>query len=60
LGAVVYSNLILDKAFGIKKRFIPTHGPIIMDKDLIEDMQEAFPAEFDLTSSYRVRDGKNI
>ncbi|XP_045210744.2 N-acetylglucosamine-1-phosphotransferase subunits alpha/beta-like [Mercenaria mercenaria] len=54
-GAVVYTMLIYNKEFGSVYGKIPAHVPYIIDKTLMNELQNRLPEEWDRTSASKIR-----
>ncbi|XP_045071340.1 N-acetylglucosamine-1-phosphotransferase subunits alpha/beta-like [Coregonus clupeaformis] len=50
-----YVNKLLNGQFGFTSRKVPAHMPHMIDRLIMQELQDIFPQEFDLTSSHRVR-----
>lgn len=48
-------NRLYNKAFGYTARKVPGHMPHMVDKDIMNELHERFPAEFEVTSSNKIR-----
>ncbi|XP_061181061.1 N-acetylglucosamine-1-phosphotransferase subunits alpha/beta-like isoform X2 [Saccostrea echinata] len=48
-------NRLYNKAFGYTARKVPGHMPHMVDKDIMNELHERFPAEFGVTSSNKIR-----
>lgn len=55
-----HTNRMFNKRFGYKNRKVPSHAPILIDKDIMDDLQFTFTKEFDETIKHRVRSGKDV
>ncbi|XP_041367858.1 N-acetylglucosamine-1-phosphotransferase subunits alpha/beta-like isoform X2 [Gigantopelta aegis] len=53
-------NRIYNKAFGFGQRKVPAHMPHMIDKHIMSEMQERFAAEWDETSSHKVRHARDM
>uniref|UniRef100_A0A8C8CP26 N-acetylglucosamine-1-phosphotransferase subunits alpha/beta n=1 Tax=Oncorhynchus tshawytscha TaxID=74940 RepID=A0A8C8CP26_ONCTS len=50
-----YVNKLLNGQFGFTSRKVPAHMPHMIDRLIMQELQDIFPQAFDLTSSHRVR-----
>lgn len=50
-----YSNRIFNKMYGFKSRKVPSHAPIMIDKDIMKALEQKFTKEFFITESNRIR-----
>ncbi|XP_048726912.2 N-acetylglucosamine-1-phosphotransferase subunits alpha/beta-like isoform X2 [Ostrea edulis] len=48
-------NRLFNKAFGYTARKVPGHMPHMVDRDVMDELHERFPAEFEVTSSNKIR-----
>uniref|UniRef100_A0A4W3I847 N-acetylglucosamine-1-phosphotransferase subunits alpha/beta n=1 Tax=Callorhinchus milii TaxID=7868 RepID=A0A4W3I847_CALMI len=48
-------NKLLNSKFGFTSRKVPAHMPHMIDRIIMDDLQEIFPKEFDKTSDHKVR-----
>lgn len=55
-----HTNRLFNDKFGFKNRKVPSHVPILIDKDIMEELQLAFAKEFLETVKNRIRSGKDI
>lgn len=55
-----HTNRILNKEFGYRSRYIPSHAPILIDKDIMTELQIIFAKEFQKTEAHRVRSGRDM
>jgi hypothetical protein len=51
-----FVNRLLNLAFGPTSRKVPAHMPHMIDKKMVESLQQHWSAEFDATSSHQLRD----
>lgn len=58
--SLLYVNKIYNKAYGLERRRVPAHMPHLLDRTVIEEMQEKFANEFEKTSSHRVRNSEDM
>lgn len=50
-----HTNRVLNLRYGFKARYAAAHNPILIDKDVMQELQTEFAKEFRTTSSNRVR-----
>ncbi|XP_018412134.1 PREDICTED: N-acetylglucosamine-1-phosphotransferase subunits alpha/beta [Nanorana parkeri] len=50
-----YVNKLLNGKFGFTSRKVPAHMPHMIDRIVMQELQDLFPAEFDKTSAHKVR-----
>ncbi|XP_068163646.1 N-acetylglucosamine-1-phosphotransferase subunits alpha/beta [Antennarius striatus] len=50
-----YVNKLLNGQFGFTSRKVPAHMPHMIDRLVMQELQDTFPKEFDKTSDHRVR-----
>ncbi|CAG5927464.1 N-acetylglucosamine-1-phosphotransferase subunits alpha/beta [Menidia menidia] len=50
-----YVNRLLNGQFGFTSRKVPAHMPHMIDRLIMQELQDTFPEEFDKTSGHRVR-----
>ncbi|XP_056280450.1 N-acetylglucosamine-1-phosphotransferase subunits alpha/beta isoform X3 [Pseudoliparis swirei] len=48
-------NKLLNGQFGFTSRKVPAHMPHMIDRLIMQELQDTFPEEFDKTSGHRVR-----
>nr|XP_057934374.1 N-acetylglucosamine-1-phosphotransferase subunits alpha/beta-like [Doryrhamphus excisus] len=48
-------NKLLNRQFGFASRKVPAHMPHMIDRLVMQELQDTFPDEFDRTSGHRVR-----
>ncbi|XP_061920769.1 N-acetylglucosamine-1-phosphotransferase subunits alpha/beta isoform X2 [Entelurus aequoreus] len=48
-------NKLLNRQFGFASRKVPAHMPHMIDRLVMQELQDIFPDEFDRTSAHRVR-----
>ncbi|KAJ8374043.1 hypothetical protein SKAU_G00046230 [Synaphobranchus kaupii] len=53
-------NKLLNGQFGFTSRKVPAHMPHMIDRLVMQGLQDMFPAEFDLTSSHKVRHSEDM
>ncbi|RXM30188.1 N-acetylglucosamine-1-phosphotransferase subunits alpha/beta [Acipenser ruthenus] len=50
-----YVNKLLNGQFGFTSRKVPAHMPHMIDRIVMQQLQDLFPKEFDKTSAHKVR-----
>ncbi|MBN3303685.1 GNPTA phosphotransferase, partial [Amia calva] len=55
-----YVNKLLNGQFGFTSRKVPAHMPHMIDRIIMQELQEMFPKEFDKTSSHKVRHSEDM
>ncbi|KAM4614919.1 N-acetylglucosamine-1-phosphotransferase subunits alpha/beta [Polymixia lowei] len=55
-----YVNKLLNGQFGFTSRKVPAHMPHMIDRLIMQELQDTFPAEFDKTSGHRVRHSEDM
>uniref|UniRef100_A0A2D4HMK2 Uncharacterized protein n=2 Tax=Micrurus lemniscatus lemniscatus TaxID=129467 RepID=A0A2D4HMK2_MICLE len=50
-----YVNKLLNGKFGFTSRKVPAHMPHMIDRKVMQELQDLFPEEFDKTSFHKVR-----
>ncbi|KAL6433574.1 hypothetical protein ACFW04_006574 [Cataglyphis niger] len=58
--SLLYVNKIYNIAYGLERRRVPAHMPHLIDKWIVNDMQEKFKFEFKKTSNHKVRDSEDM
>lgn len=58
--SLLYVNKIYNAAYGLERRRVPAHMPHLIDKWIVNSMQEKFDLEFKKTSSHKVRDPEDM
>lgn len=58
--SLLYVNKIYNAAYGLERRRVPAHMPHLIDKWVINSMQQKFESEFKKTSSHKVRDPEDM
>lgn len=53
-------NKLLNSQFGFTSRKVPAHMPHMIDRLVMQELQETFPEEFDKTSAHRVRHSQDM
>ncbi|CAG02433.1 unnamed protein product, partial [Tetraodon nigroviridis] len=55
-----YVNKLLNGQFGFTSRKVPAHMPHMIDRLIMQELQDTFPLEFDKTSAHRVRHSEDM
>lgn len=55
-----YVNKLLNGQFGFTSRKVPAHMPHMIDRLIMQELQDTFPEEFDKTSRHRVRHSEDM
>ncbi|XP_051976330.1 N-acetylglucosamine-1-phosphotransferase subunits alpha/beta-like [Xyrauchen texanus] len=55
-----YVNRLLNAQFGFTSRKVPAHMPHMVDRLIMQELQDTLPQEFDKTSSHRVRHSEDM
>ncbi|XP_040885905.1 N-acetylglucosamine-1-phosphotransferase subunits alpha/beta isoform X2 [Toxotes jaculatrix] len=55
-----YVNKLLNSQFGFTSRKVPAHMPHMIDRLIMQELQDTFPEEFDKTSGHRVRHSEDM
>lgn len=58
--SLLYVNKIYNAAYGLERRRVPAHMPHLIDKWIVNSMQEKFEFEFKKTSSHKMRDSEDM
>lgn len=58
--SLTFVDLFYHDRYGPRKRMVPAHAPIIIDREIVARFWEAFPAELTLTSSRKFRHPHNM
>ncbi|XP_060086353.1 N-acetylglucosamine-1-phosphotransferase subunits alpha/beta-like [Ylistrum balloti] len=53
-------NKLFNKAFGYTARKVPGHMPHMIDKDIMNELQDMFPEEWAVTSSHKIRSSDDM
>ncbi|XP_060742394.1 N-acetylglucosamine-1-phosphotransferase subunits alpha/beta isoform X5 [Tachysurus vachellii] len=53
-------NKLLNGRFGFTSRKVPAHMPHMIDRLIMQELQDTFPEEFDKTSEHRVRHSEDM
>uniref|UniRef100_A0AAV2J081 N-acetylglucosamine-1-phosphotransferase subunits alpha/beta n=1 Tax=Knipowitschia caucasica TaxID=637954 RepID=A0AAV2J081_KNICA len=55
-----FVNKLLNSRFGFTSRKVPAHMPHMIDRFIMQELQDMFPKEFDETSGHRVRHSEDM
>ncbi|KAA0721026.1 N-acetylglucosamine-1-phosphotransferase subunits alpha/beta [Triplophysa tibetana] len=55
-----YVNRLLNAQFGFTSRKVPAHMPHMIDRLIMQELQDTFPQEFDKTSLHHVRHSEDM
>ncbi|KAM4676644.1 N-acetylglucosamine-1-phosphotransferase subunits alpha/beta [Discoglossus pictus] len=55
-----YVNKLLNSKFGFASRKVPAHMPHMIDRIVMQDLQDLYPAEYDKTSAHKVRHSEDM
>ncbi|KGL84984.1 N-acetylglucosamine-1-phosphotransferase subunits alpha/beta, partial [Tinamus guttatus] len=55
-----YVNKLLNSKFGFTSRKVPAHMPHMIDRTVMQELQDMFPDEFDKTSLHKVRHSEDM
>ncbi|XP_043375089.1 N-acetylglucosamine-1-phosphotransferase subunits alpha/beta isoform X2 [Dermochelys coriacea] len=55
-----YVNKLLNSKFGFTSRKVPAHMPHMIDRIVMQELQDMFPEEFDKTSFHKVRHSEDM
>ncbi|XP_062445523.1 N-acetylglucosamine-1-phosphotransferase subunits alpha/beta isoform X3 [Rhea pennata] len=55
-----YVNKLLNSKFGFTSRKVPAHMPHMIDRTVMQQLQDMFPEEFDKTSFHKVRHSEDM
>nr|XP_033809201.1 N-acetylglucosamine-1-phosphotransferase subunits alpha/beta isoform X2 [Geotrypetes seraphini] len=55
-----YVNKLLNSKFGFTSRKVPAHMPHMVDRIVMQELQDMYPAEFDKTSTHKVRHSEDM
>ncbi|XP_071584262.1 N-acetylglucosamine-1-phosphotransferase subunits alpha/beta isoform X3 [Heliangelus exortis] len=55
-----YVNKLLNSKFGFTSRKVPAHMPHMIDRTIMQELQDMFPEEFDKTSFHKVRHSEDM
>jgi hypothetical protein len=58
--SLLHVNRLYNKAFGFEARKVPAHSAHLIDKDVMFELQERFPLEWDQTSSHKFRSPQDM
>ncbi|XP_069485998.1 N-acetylglucosamine-1-phosphotransferase subunits alpha/beta isoform X2 [Ambystoma mexicanum] len=55
-----YVNKLLNSKFGFTSRKVPAHMPHMIDRIVMQEVQDMYPFEFDKTSAHKVRHSEDM
>ncbi|XP_069085115.1 N-acetylglucosamine-1-phosphotransferase subunits alpha/beta isoform X2 [Pleurodeles waltl] len=55
-----YVNKLLNNKFGFASRKVPAHMPHMIDRIVMQELQDMYPDEFDKTSAHKVRHSEDM
>ncbi|XP_053572958.1 N-acetylglucosamine-1-phosphotransferase subunits alpha/beta isoform X2 [Bombina bombina] len=55
-----YVNKLLNSKFGFTSRKVPAHMPHMIDRIIMQGLQDLYPAEFDKTAAHKVRHSEDM
>ncbi|MEE6480080.1 hypothetical protein FKM82_012450 [Ascaphus truei] len=55
-----YANKLLNSKFGFASRKVPAHMPHMIDRIVMQELQDLYPAQFDKTSAHKVRHSEDM
>ncbi|OCT88742.1 N-acetylglucosamine-1-phosphotransferase subunits alpha/beta [Xenopus laevis] len=55
-----YVNKLLNSKFGFASRKVPAHMPHMIDRIVMQDLQDLYPEAFDNTSAHKVRHSEDM
>jgi hypothetical protein len=58
--SLLYVNKIYNVAYGFERRRVPAHMPHLIDRRVVNNMQQKFESEFKKTSSHRMRHSEDM
>ena len=58
--SLIHVNRIYNKRFGYESRKVPAHMPHMINKEIVSEMQDMFPSEWNDTTSHRFRSIKDM
>jgi hypothetical protein len=58
--SVVHVNQLYHRAFGTKQRKVPAHMPHMINRHVVAEMQQLWPAEWEQTSRNRFRESSDM
>jgi len=59
--AYAYTQKVADRLWGRRRpRYLPAHGPQLLDREVLEELERTVPAEFEKTASHRFRSPEDL
>jgi len=58
--SLLYVNKIYNVAYGFERRRVPAHMPHLIDRRVVNNMQQKFESEFKKTSSHKMRHSEDM
>jgi len=58
--SLVFSNRVVNQAFGTSTRRVPAHMPHLINRDVVQKLVERFPAEVLATEHHRFRHARDL
>lgn len=58
--SLINVNRIFNKDFGMETRKVPAHMPHTIDRDVVQELQDRYPSQWNTTSSNRFRSEKDM
>ncbi|XP_043943686.1 N-acetylglucosamine-1-phosphotransferase subunits alpha/beta isoform X2 [Protopterus annectens] len=55
-----YVNKVLNSKFGFTSRKVPGHMPHMIDRIVMQELQDMFPEEFEKTSAHKIRHSEDM
>ncbi|XP_076255866.1 N-acetylglucosamine-1-phosphotransferase subunits alpha/beta-like isoform X3 [Rhynchophorus ferrugineus] len=55
-----YTQKLLNKKYGFKVRRVPAHAPIMIERDIMQKLQDTFPTEYEITERNIFRQADDI
>ncbi|XP_019769208.2 N-acetylglucosamine-1-phosphotransferase subunits alpha/beta isoform X2 [Dendroctonus ponderosae] len=55
LTSLQYTQRVFNRKFGLKMRYVPAHAPILIDRDIMQELERTFSREFEITEGNRFR-----
>lgn len=60
LDTLLHVDYLYNRHFKIESRLVPPHMPLMIDRRVMQRMQDTFPDEIDRTSSHQLRDSNDM
>ncbi|KAK3907559.1 N-acetylglucosamine-1-phosphotransferase subunits alpha/beta [Frankliniella fusca] len=58
--SLLHVNMLYNQVYGFETRRVPAHAPHLIDKHIMQELQEKFPKEWEETSSHKLRSPKDM